>query len=147
MANFQKIFGAGLAALDRFQREVGVNNPMLDILGSGNTVEYNCPSIDIINNDDLIILYIEIPGIERKNIQMSFLNNQLTVIGHKTIPYQHEDNVEKREIRYGEYRRTITLPLSVTNKENVATNYENGILIITIDKNKERENQFELTLT
>jgi HSP20 family protein len=147
MANFQKIFGAGLAALDRFQREVGVNNPMLDIFSSGNTVEYNCPSIDIVNNDDLIILYVEIPGIERKNIQMSFLNNQLTVIGHKNIPYQHEDTIEKREIRYGEYRRTITLPLSVTNKENVTTNYFNGVLIITIDKNKERENQFELTLT
>ena len=147
MANFQKIFGAGLAALDRFQREVGVSNPMLDILSSGNAVEYNCCSIDIVNNNDLIIIYVEIPGIERGDIQMSFLNNQLTVIGQKNIPYRNEDNVEKREIRYGEYKRTIVLPLSVTNKDNVTTSYENGMLIITIDKNKERENQFDVTLT
>ena len=52
----------------------------------------------------------------------------------------------KNEIVYGLFNRSIILPISITDKKNVVMKYKNGMLVITIDKQKEEKNKFNITI-
>ena len=103
------------------------------------------PSIDIIDTQNNLYVYIELPGVSEDSINIDFFNNRLSISGEKINI--HTDNAFKREIVYGKFKRTLTLPLSVTNQKNVDVKYVNGVLALTIDKKKESQNKFRIYIT
>lgn len=100
------------------------------------------PPVDIVVNDDLIILYIDIPGIIPDQLDIDFYNNKLKISGSREKPYNIEPH--KKEIMYGNFTKEITLPISVTNKESVSVSTTHGVLNITINKANEERNRFSL---
>lgn len=89
------------------------------------------PSLDFVDYSDYIMLYIELPGVNRSSIEVSVTGNILKVQGIKTKPYY--DKVLTKEINYGMYERSITLSFSAKN-ENIKIEYVDGVINIKILK-------------
>src|ERR1700686_5572873 len=72
------------------------------------------PPGDIYEDEHNIILKIEVPGIDEKDIDVSVQNNTLTVHGERKIEMEEkEENFRRVERQYGSFTRSFTLPSSV----------------------------------
>lgn len=101
-------------------------------------------SIDIVNTEEVIYVYAELPGVAKEHIDVDFYNNKLTIVADKTCPYQEPD---LGEIAYGRVERTITLPICVTKSDTVSVIMKNGILCIRINKLVEEANKFKVVIS
>jgi HSP20 family protein len=96
----------------------------------------NMPKMDVIDRDKEIFVKAELPGIDKKDLEISITNNQL-VIKAKTC---HEEKEEKgdylrQEISKSELYRSVLLPGDV-DVDKVKTSFKNGVLKITLPKQK-----------
>lgn len=74
------------------------------------------------------------PGMDEKDVTVSLKDNLLTVHGEKSISKKDErKNYIAREISYGRYERSITLPQSADG-EKVSASFKKGMLWVTIPK-------------
>ena len=143
----QQLIQNGLNLLDG-----NVNATLLssiqDILYSQgiNTNQLWRPAIDLVDRHDEILLYVYLPGVDRESINVDFFNDIISVKGERE--FINVSNVVSRsqEIVYGGFERRIRLPMSITRRESVTITFENGVMLVTIDKNVENSNRFSLTL-
>jgi HSP20 family protein len=94
------------------------------------------PSIDVTETDDQIVVAVEMPGLERKDIDISIDDDVLTIRGEKKIEEEQKDekkNFHVTERAYGVFYRAIQLPSGVDPSKVQAT-MQNGVLKITIPK-------------
>jgi HSP20 family protein len=95
------------------------------------------PSVDVYEDDNSIILKMEVPGVDQKDIDVRVENNLLTVQGERKFEKEEkEENFQRIERRYGRFSRSFTLPNSV-DSEHVQADYENGVLKIKLTKRAE----------
>ncbi len=95
------------------------------------------PPVDIYEDEHSIILKMEVPGIDQKDIDIRLENNVLTVRGERKFEKdEKEENFHRVERRYGSFTRSFTLPNAV-DMENVNADYENGVLKIKLAKRAE----------
>ena len=100
---------------------------------------------DIVEISNYITIYVDIPGIDEESLEINVDNNNIIITGNR-IPYYSTKSILVNNISYGKFSKTITLPISVTKKENVHVDTKNGVLIIVVDKLKESENKFKISL-
>lgn len=141
--SFQDIL---LSSLNNFQSEGTFGNTLQHMITSGVSNQRSqgewYPLVDIVDTKNNLYVYMELPGVSEESISIDFFNNKVDINGEKVKKYTAVPT--KREITYGKFNRKISLPLSVTNKENVSVQYTNGVLKLTIDKKKEEENRFRM---
>jgi HSP20 family protein len=95
------------------------------------------PPVDIYEDGHNIVLKIDVPGIDEKDIDVSIQNNTLTVHGERKIEKEEkEENFRRVERQYGSFTRSFTLPSSVDTGQ-VSANYEKGLLKIKLAKKAE----------
>lgn len=91
---------------------------------------------DIIENDKSYILKVELPGVEKKDVNLDFNNQYLTLSVN-----QEEDKDEKNQhfIRKERSRFSYSRSyyLDKADENNIKAKLDNGILTITIGKNEE----------
>jgi HSP20 family protein len=74
----------------------------------------------------------DLPGIDPHDVELTVKDNQLTLKGErKAAQEQPNGNRLQREVRYGAFARTFTLPEGV-KAEEVQARYHNGVLEITV---------------
>jgi len=95
------------------------------------------PKMDVVDRDKEILVKAELPGIDKKDIDISITNNQL-VIKAKTCHEEKEEKGDylKQEISKNEIYRSVLLPADVDDSK-VKTSFKNGVLELTIPKQKE----------
>lgn len=92
------------------------------------------PAIDIVENKDNFKIEVEMPGMGEEDIQVSFNENRLTIQGEKTISKKDDKkDFVSREINYGRYERSISLPLTA-DVEKATASFKKGMLWIVIPK-------------
>ena len=92
------------------------------------------PNIDISETDQAIEVTAEMPGLERKDIEISIDDDSLTIRGEKKVEEDRKDkNVQHSERTYGVFMRVLQLPSGV-NPSSVEATMSNGVLKITIPK-------------
>jgi HSP20 family protein len=95
------------------------------------------PPVDIYEDEHNIILKIEVPGIDEKDIDVSIQNNTLTVRGERKIEKdEKEENFHRVERQYGSFTRSFTLPSSV-DPGQVSARCDKGVLKISLAKKAE----------
>ena len=95
------------------------------------------PPVDIYEDEHNIILKIEVPGIDEKDIDVSVQNNTLTVHGERKIEKEEkEENFRRVERQYGSFTRSFTLPSSVEPGQ-VSARCDKGVLKINLAKKAE----------
>ena len=96
----------------------------------------NMPKMDVINRKKDVLVKVELPGIDKKDLDISITNNQL-VIKAKTCHEEKEEKGDylKQEISESEIYRSVLLPADVDDSK-VKTSFKNGMLKLTIPKQK-----------
>jgi HSP20 family protein len=95
------------------------------------------PAVDVYEDAQNVVLKIEVPGIEEKDIDVRIENNTLTVQGERKFEKEEkEENFRRVESRYGSFTRTFTLPNTV-DSDQVEANYDKGVLRIQLAKKSE----------
>lgn len=143
----QPIAAQPLSPIDEMQREMermfdsffprGWLRPMhlgWPTWGDMKLPELKSPKIDIIERDDVIIVHAEVPGIDKKDIEISVTDDSITLRGQSQIESKEDtENYHRREISRGSFCRTLPLPSSVDN-ENAKASFKDGMLEITLPK-------------
>jgi len=97
----------------------------------------NAIKADIRENDKEYVVDAEIPGVNKEDIKLELINDTLTISAeHKAETEEKSDNYLRRERRMGSFSRSFYVP-NVKN-EMVTAKYNNGILTITLPKDKEK---------
>ncbi len=97
------------------------------------------PAADIYEDEKKIMLKLEVPGIEEKDLDVSVENNTLTVKGERKFEKEEkEENFHRIERRYGSFYRAFTLP-STVDTENIAAGYNAGVLKLELKKKPEAQ--------
>jgi Molecular chaperone (small heat shock protein) len=95
------------------------------------------PPVDIYEDEHNIILKIEVPGIDEKDIDVRIQNNTLTVHGERKIEKEEkEENFRRVERQYGSFTRSFTLPISV-DPGQASARCDKGMLKINLAKKAE----------
>ncbi|KUK65560.1 MAG: Molecular chaperone [Desulfotomaculum sp. 46_80] len=90
--------------------------------------------VDIHENEDNIIVRAEIPGLEKDEIKVHFVNNQLSIQGERANEQKKEDaRFLKIERSYGSFYRSFNIDFPI-KEDAITANYKNGMLEITLPK-------------
>ncbi|MCP2604951.1 Hsp20/alpha crystallin family protein [Candidatus Aminicenantes bacterium AH-873-B07] len=104
------------------------------------------PPVDICEKDEEIIVKIELPGVEKRDIKISITGNKLEIKGRKREPRISNIRFLRLEREYGKFHRILILPQEV-NPDKTQAYLEDGILIIKLNKlipEKEKEVEVEI---
>lgn len=94
------------------------------------------PSLDLIDRDAEVVVRAEIPGIEKKDINISIADNVLTIKGQTSTESKEEKgDYYRHEISNSSFARSVSLPGNVDESEIVA-NLKDGILEVTLPKSE-----------
>ena len=97
------------------------------------------PAVDIYEDNQKVVLKLEVPGIEEKDLDVRVENHTLTVKGERKFEKEEkEENFHRIERRYGSFYRAFTLP-STVDTENVGANYTAGVLKLELKKKPEAQ--------
>lgn len=102
---------------------------------SGVTADW-VPSVDINEFDDKFQLYVDIPGVDPKNVEITLEAGVLTITGERFLQAEKaEESVVRRRTERGSGRfyRRFLLPESVDSEKVKATD-RHGVLEILIPK-------------
>ena len=95
---------------------------------------HRIPAVDIIEHDNEVIVRAEVPGVRKEDVKVSLSHGAMTIQGHT----QHEeeekrDDYFRREMTYGDFRRTFALPADVDTTKARAK-IQDGVLEIQLPK-------------
>jgi len=102
-----------------------------------NTLGSNwAPPVDVAEDGEKILVKVEVPGMEEKDLKVNFQDGLLSVSGERQFERKDDRNYHRIERSYGSFVRTFSLPRSVDANAIVA-HYRNGVLEIEIPKKEE----------
>lgn len=94
------------------------------------------PAVDVLEENEKILVKVEAPGVEEKDLRVVFEDGLLTVSGERRFERKEERNYHRIERAYGTFTRTFSMPRSV-DPSKIAAHYRNGVLEIEIPKREE----------
>lgn len=104
------------------------------------------PKVDVIERDDEVVVRAEVPGVEKKDLDISVTENSVTIQGQTRREQKEEKgNYYRCEISRGMFARTVTLPSEVET-EKVKAEFKDGVLELTmpkVEKSKRRTIKLE----
>ena len=118
-----------------------VNSLLRDLNGDGELVSTAgfVPPVDIYEDEKKVVIKLEAPGIDEKDLDVRVENQTLTVRGERKFENEEkEENFHRIERRYGSFFRSFTLPTTV-DTENVDAKYNAGVLRIELLKKAEAQ--------
>lgn len=90
------------------------------------------PKVDIIDRDDEIFVRAELPGIDKKDIDISMTDYTLTIKGEtKKQEKEEKGDYYRCETSQGSYMHTLSLPAEV-NSDKAKTKFKDGVLELTL---------------
>jgi HSP20 family protein len=118
--------------LRSLQREM---NRLFDGYDSG-TAMSRFPALNVWGNEENVVVTAELPGLETEDLDISVVNNQLTIKGERKGDKPAENAVCHRcERDTGRFVRTVRLPFAVESN-NVSARYENGVLTVYLPRHE-----------
>ena len=98
------------------------------------THEMHSPSMDIIDRDKEIVVRAELPGVDKKDLDVTVSDEVLTIKGTSSKESREEkENYYRSEIKKGAFSRSIGLPADVDSSK-INAEFKNGVLELKIPK-------------
>jgi HSP20 family protein len=94
------------------------------------------PPVDVQETKKEIVIVMDIPAIDPKEISISVVEDRITIKGERRREEEVKDvNYYRSERVYGSFQRIIQLPAEVVGDKAKAS-YKDGVLKITIPKSQ-----------
>ena len=92
------------------------------------------PLADIIEDNESYHVKLDIPGVDKKDVKVSYSNGILSISGERKESNESKSaNHFSRETVYGKYFRSFTLPEGI-KEDSIKADFKNGTLNIQIQK-------------
>lgn len=126
----------GLPDVFREMEEIGKGFwPELGLLDltTGGEMEW-APRLDVTETEKNVEVKAELPGMERKDIDITLDRGLLMIKGEKREEKEEKDRYYHRvERRYGTFCRSVRLPAEV-KEEKIEATFKDGVLTVTLPK-------------
>lgn len=117
--------------LEEFEKNF-FGNSFGSFFGSQDLAEFKT---DVTDEGDHYLLEADLPGFDKKDIQLDISGDTLTVCAERHSKYEEKDKKEKVvriERSYGSYSRSFDI--SGIDAEQIKAKYDNGVLMLTLPK-------------
>jgi HSP20 family protein len=92
------------------------------------------PRVDIKEEDQRFVIFVDVPGVDPANIEVSMDKSTLSIKGERTVEKTEQNGRFTRvERAQGSFHRRFTLPESA-DAENIVANGKHGVLEVVIPK-------------
>jgi HSP20 family molecular chaperone IbpA len=96
---------------------------------------YFVPAADIYETDEALAVVLEMPGVEKKDLDIALENDVLRVDGRIDFSKYKDMEPVYTEYNVGHYARSFALS-SHFDRDKIAANLEDGVLTLTLPKAK-----------
>jgi HSP20 family protein len=104
-----------------------------DWMGASTAGAGSYPPINIFQQKDDFVAVIELPGIDKNDLQIEAKENSVRVSGRKTPAYGDKASVHRRERLFGVFDRTLSLPVPI-DADGIRAEYRDGVLALFIPR-------------
>lgn len=92
------------------------------------------PRVDVLDRDEEILVRAELPGVDKKGLDVNLTGQTLTIKGEKAREEKEgEGEYYRSEITQGKVSRTIRLPEEV-DEANIKAEFKDGMLEVHLPK-------------
>ncbi len=126
-------FDSPFTELDLLQNEINrlFDNDLFDSRRPGVGA---APLVDFAEDQDTYYLYMDLPGVDRKDIDITVSRNVLIIKGEKkALKDVDQEKVYHNELWYGTFERSISLP-ETADDGKISAELKNGVLSVVIAK-------------
>lgn len=104
--------------------------------GEGVGLEGWTPAVDILEDDKAVTIKVDLPGVEKKDLEISVSDGTLTVHGERKLEREEKkEDYQRRERAHGSFTRSFSLP-DYVDARKIAAESKEGVLCITLPKTK-----------
>jgi HSP20 family protein len=94
--------------------------------------QFVTPVSSVIEDGDGYMLQVEMPGVNKEGLEISVENNELTILGRRSLP-MIDGTLIHRESRPENFRRTFELDPSIDTGK-ISAKIEQGVVTLTLPK-------------
>jgi HSP20 family protein len=92
------------------------------------------PAVDVAEKEKEYQITAELPGLDESNVQVTLVDDVLTITGEKGEEKEEKDkNYHLSERRYGSFQRSFQLPPGI-DQGKIEANFRNGVLTVVLPK-------------
>ena len=92
------------------------------------------PKVNVYEYDDKVGIIAEIPGLDKKQLEVSVEEGVLTIAGDKHSAFENDGGkVLRRELKQSSFKRQFELGEQLDG-ENISANFKDGILSVSVPK-------------
>lgn len=113
---------------EEIDRVLGSTFPRRGEVPTGNWL----PPVDVKEEEEEFVLFVDLPGINEKEVEITVVGDQLTIKGERKAPEDREKFL-RRERVFGPFSRSFLLRVPV-EVDKVSATYKNGVLEIHLPK-------------
>ncbi len=96
------------------------------------------PNLDVSETEDEVRIKADVPGLDKKDIELTLENNALIIRGKTENEHEEKkDNYIRRERRFGSIYRSVPLP-DYVDTASVSATCEKGVLTVRMRKLPEK---------
>ncbi len=103
------------------------------------------PAVDIVENGTAYEITVDLPGLEKKNVEVKVGHGNLTIKGEKQDEKVHKKaDYCLRERLFGSFERSFRIPDGV-DSDKIEANFQKGVLTVTLSKKPKAQRPAEKT--
>tara|TARA_B110000908_G_scaffold154001_1_gene190964 strand:- start:416 stop:889 length:474 start_codon:yes stop_codon:yes gene_type:complete len=92
------------------------------------------PKVNVYEYDDKVGIIAEIPGLDKKQLEVSVEEGVLTISGDKHSAFENDGaKVLRRELKQSSFKRQFELG-DLLDGENISADFKDGILSVSVPK-------------
>ena len=92
------------------------------------------PMADVYARDGYLVVELDLPGVEAKDIHVKLYEGELAVTGERKADREiKEEGYYRKEMTYGFFERHMSVPKGVDEKD-IKAEFDNGVLEISMPK-------------
>lgn len=104
-----------------------------DWMGSGTAGMGAYPPINIFQKGEDFVAILELPGVEKGDIEIQAKENTIRISGKKAINYDEGASMHRRERVWGVFDRTLSVPIQI-EPDGIKAEYRDGVLALFIPR-------------
>jgi HSP20 family protein len=104
-----------------------------DWLGNATAGTGTYPPVNVFQQGDDLVAIIELPGVDRNELNIQAKDNTIRIAGKKSVDYPEGVSVHRRERLWGVFDRTLVVPMQI-DPDGIKAEYNDGMLALFIPR-------------